>query len=1018
MIAHGRAIGAVLFALVWLTAQPTISLAQQQNSRTPGRTPGAFPADPFSSAAMRSAARLNGICFVDPQRGWVVGDRGTIWHTDDGGRHWHLQRSAVSCRLESVCFLDATTGWAAGGFSHPYVHNGSGLILTTRDGGQHWARIPGLILPALKQIGFFDAGHGWAIGCPSSVFPSGGLVTQSGGRNWSPLSGARTPGWTAGDFLDLHNGALAGRNGMAAVVRRGGIEPARSLGFGLRSVKRLTLVPPVYGWLIGDGGLVMMTGDLGTSWQTPPGELPEGSSGHFDFAALAVRGPRCWIAGSPGTRVFHSPDAGRTWTASPTGQSLPIYNLMFVDDQHGWAVGALGNVLATGDGGRTWTRQRTGGTRAALLGIFGRTDDVPLELFARLSGNDGYLGVVEVLGRRDIELPPGRQTHPLDRLHEALVGVGGSDANIAWRFPLRQTGLGLGERQIVSGWDRANDGRGLAELHAHIVRQIRLWRPEVIVTNHAGTQAEDPTGNLVYRAVLQAVDHAADPTSHVGQITQAGLEPWQVKKVYALLPRGEHGSTNITTAQLAGRLGCCLADAASMPRTLIHDRFIAAAETLGFRLVVNHLPEERGRGDFFSGIVLHPGGEARRQLLEPPPGSLTRMQHLAERRRNARAILERSDQEPQGGVQLLAQLGELVGDLDAQSAGRILFHLATKYEQTGRWAMAADTHALLADRYPRHPLAPPALLWLVQYYASEEAAWRVQGKQRFAVNQTSTLSIDMSQQENRDDRAAAIARQIEQTRPELSADPAIGFPLAVVNRRRGFPRQAERFFLARSRAATHDAWWACARGEAWLAEPKGLPPKPLVHCVKAGRKPVLDGKLDDEVWHRAKPVPLQSTQRDDALWPARVMLAYDDQLLYLAVNCRCGPGAKYEPSSGPRPRDPDLSAHDRVDFFFDLDRDHVTYYRLSLDHRGWTGEGCWGDRTWNPTWFVAAKAGDGAWSAEAAIPMDQLTGRYPTSRDVWAVGIQRIVPGVGFQSWSTPAATAVRPEGFGYLIFD
>jgi hypothetical protein len=58
------------------------------------------------------------------------------------------------------------------------------------------------------------------------------------------------------------------------------------------------------------------------------------------------------------------------------------------------------------------------------------------------------------------------------------------------------------------------------------------------------------------------------------------------------------------------------------------------------------------------------------------------------------------------------------------------------------------------------------------------------------------------------------------------------------------------------------------------------------------------------------------------------------------------------------------------------------------------------------------------WRAEAAIGLDQLTGRFPAARDVWAAGIQRTVPGVGFQSWTTPASTAVVPEGLGLLIFD
>ena len=87
---------------------------------------------------------------------------------------------------------------------------------------------------------------------------------------------------------------------------------------------------------------------------------------------------------------------------------------------------------------------------------------------------------------------------------------------------------------------------------------------------------------------------------------------------------------------------------------------------------------------------------------------------------------------------------------------------------------------------------------------------------------------------------------------------------------------------------------------------------------------------------------------------------------YLAVRL-FGP-RDYTGAKGPRPRDPDLSAHDRVEVMLDVDRDFGTYYRLTIDHRGWPSEGCWGDRTWNPTWFVAADASEGTWTAEAAVP--------------------------------------------------
>ena len=119
-----------------------------------------------------------------------------------------------------------------------------------------------------------------------------------------------------------------------------------------------------------------------------------------------------------------------------------------------------------------------------------------------------------------------------------------------------------------------------------------------------------------------------------------------------------------------------------------------------------------------------------------------------------------------------------------------------------------------------------------------------------------------------------------------------------------------------------------------------------------------------------------------------------------------------------RLRDTDLSAHDRVEVFLDIDRDYCTYYRLAVDHRGWTNDSCWGDSTWDPNWFVAVKHERGAWTVEAAIPLKELLANPPPPGSTWAVGVQRVAPGVGFQSWTTPAAVTVLPDGFGFLMFE
>ena len=143
----------VMAATVLAAGQAARSLAQ------PPRFPEEFLRD----------AELTDVFFVDPDRGWAVGDRGVIWHTDDGGRNWQLQSSPVPCRLESVSFVDDRNGWIVGGWSHRYTHRSTGVVLRTTDGGQYWEQIPRVSLPALRRVEFFDLRTGRSWGEPQRV---------------------------------------------------------------------------------------------------------------------------------------------------------------------------------------------------------------------------------------------------------------------------------------------------------------------------------------------------------------------------------------------------------------------------------------------------------------------------------------------------------------------------------------------------------------------------------------------------------------------------------------------------------------------------------------------------------------------------------------------------------------------------------------------------------------------------------------------------------------------------------
>ncbi len=957
-----------------------------------------------------------------------------------------MQPCGVNCSLQSVCFLSRKTGWAAGGFALPYSHTGGGVLLSTRDGGQTWTGNSRLMLPELKKILFTDPRHGWAIGFPSAMYRSGVFATDDGGRNWRPMFGSGDSRWQSGDFLNASAGALAGCYATVATAGRGGIEPFSINESGLQNIRQLRLVPPVFGWLVGDGGLVMLSGNSGAAWHAPAGNFPAQTARNFDFAALAVRGAKAWMAGTPGTRVFFTPDAGASWASFSTGISIPLSAMTFVDDEHGWAVGALGTILATSDGGRTWQRQRLGGTRAAVLALFAQAGDVPLELLARLAGNDGYLSAVEVLTRRDIEVRPDDDVPLAERLHQAVVSVGGSYADVAWQFPLRQSGVQLtaahycraGSKSIPhSGDEDANkyalDSEALEE---HIVRQLRLWRPDLVITNNTNSGDVDQLGPIIGKAVLQAVDKAADPKCYPGQIADGGLSPWQAKKVCTPVESSGHGLMDLSASQFSARLGRSLAEAAAEPRGLIADRFCPSPVSLEFSTLADRAPDTQQSRDLMAGLAQTPGEEGRRELTQAPLENIDALKRMALKQRNAQAILEQAQRNPAAEASILAQSGELIRELDDNAAARILYRIADQYHRGGRWASAAQSYTMLADLYPRHPLARQALIWLVQYYASGEIAWQEQSARQAAMGQTSASVLDAAELQDRLARAATLGKQIERTCPELFAEPELRFPLAAAWRNQGSPKPAEQFYLLQTRGADQNAWSACAQGELWLADPKNKQSKPVQKCWKAASRPKLDGRLDDAIWQKMETVPLKSGLKDDDDWPAVAAFAYDDEFFYIAVTCRRAPGVKYEPAETPRPHDADLTAQDHVDVLVDIDRDFATYYRFSFDYRGFTSDSLWGSAAWNPTWFVAADLTDEAWTVEAAITLNQITGRRPPpagadgeikgkvsapfvkSRDVWALGVQRTIPGVGFQSWSVPASTQVAPKGFGYLIFE
>ena len=952
-------------------------------------------------------AQLNSVCFIDTNLGWAVGDRGVIWNTQDGGKHWTRQTSPVSCRLESVLFLTRDVGWAVGGFVQQYNHHSTGVVLGTQDGGIRWTRVEQMVLPRLLDIRMLDAQQGWAVGYRSLLNPNGVLRTEDGGRTWIPLPGRGDQVWLAGDFTNLSFGIVAGLRGEIGVVRRNGIQRSRTPSLGLINVWKLRFANRTRGWLVGDGGLLMNTEDGGVSWESGD-TLPQDVADQIDFRAVAPLDDQCWVAGAPGSVVLRTTDDGTTWQVFRTGQNMPIRDLTFVDSQNGWAVGDLGTILASRDGGQTWQRQKSGGTRAALMALFAEPDNVPWELFARLSADEGYLGIVETLNRRDLEVTRSMTNRISARVHDAAVHVGGSAAYTTCNFPLRMTGLQLPEQSILEIWNRANDGQGVNRLEEHVVRRIRQWRPDVVVTHSANLNSDSNVSRIVHQIVLASVEKAADATSYSEQTTRLGLSAWKVKKIFSALDDEQQGTVNILSSRVSATSGIVFGELASVADGLVTEDYQPPNNVIGFRLLSTEVPEDLARRDFFSGISLPPGGEARRVHVTNTSLNLASLRHSAQKRRNIQKILEQSEQAQSSGGGWFGQISDLTRGLDSRSAGGIMMHLAQRYAQTGRQDMAAEVLQTFVTNHPKHALVGIAYRWLVYYYTSAEAAHR---------NRKSQPKDSRADGDSYWNKVLAFAKDVERNNPLLFSEPEFRFPLTIAYRESGMPREAERYFDHLMSSRIDSPWARCARAEQWLSHARGQPPKSVAHCQFVSEKPYLDGEFKEPIWQNAEQLELVSVHGDDDKWPASVAIAYDHEYVYVGIRCRTKEDSESPVSDEARVRDADLRKHDRVELLFDVNRDYASFYRLTVDHRGWTRDVCLGDIQWNPQWYVAAAQIKSGWQIEMAVPLEELVSNSPQRGTVWAIGLQRIIPHLGFQSWTQPANVDIISESFGLLLF-
>lgn len=983
----------------------------------------AAAAVPTLDDVLAEDASLRDVTFVDALRGWAVGDRGLVLRTTDGGERWRRVPTPTDWRLDSVTFLGAELGWAVGGRARPYTHESRGVVLATTNGGRDWEAISDTSLPRLRAVRFFDRKHGVAAGDGTALNPAGVFTTDDGGRHWRPVPGGEARQWLAGDFtrdrLGGLAGVVAGLRGAAARVAGRQVDLTQNTG-DRRGGYGVALADAAHGWLVGDGGLVRTTDDGGQAWNPPPRDPPASLQDWFDWRAVATEGERVWIAGAPGSVVLSSADGGSTWNTASTGVTTPLTALTFVDANRGWAVGELGVVITTRDGGLTWRVQRGEGRRAAAGFLAATTAELPTELVSLTAAAEGYRTTVAAPLLSESPTAAGPTAA---RLSDAAEWLGADATQHGWSVPLEPADAGLPLEPLLARLDRQTDGR----THQLLVEGLRRWllcyRPDAVVLPEGSGPAE-----LLAAACREAIDAAA-----VTPPPETRLASWRVRRLVSATAdpteKPGPGEARLGTGDFSALLGATPAQWRRDARGLLAADYRAAPAIYGLQTLFGSPAPGPRAGDLLAGIGLRRGDDARRPAAMATTNGLDQLRRVAAKRRNLERLLEQQAGDPAWAGQVV----NLTGGLDAASGADLLRQLAEGYREAGRYELAAETLYLLARRYPEAPLADASLLWLIRYYASGERAWADgHGQGVEARGGAKTLSnvaggagalakvaapdaSGVLSTEERLERAAALIGFLKQARPSLYAQPAVRFADAATQRSRGYGTDADKIALILSKRSIAEDWRRAAEAERWLAKPEGLPPeKPIANCRFTPRRPKLDGRLDEPAWQNARSVALANGPLGEP--NTTVRFTHDELFLYVFIEARSHSPQSIEPYSE-RPRDGDLSPHDRLRLRIDTDRDYATAFELTIDHRGWTADTLWSDPHWRPTWYVAADTADGAWHAEAAIPLAELADPEHLTKAAWAVSLQRLTPGEGATAW--PAASDHdSPDAFGLLLFD
>ena len=377
---------------------------------------------------------LYGVSMADTQRGWVVGQEGTILRTEDGGLTWTPQQSnkeEEGTHLFSVHALDANTAWAVGDW---------GTRIFTDDGGKTWQDFSLTIDEAHPQFVWLSPPEQERVRRGEKVYEDVGLTNVY----------CRPPPsqscWIIGEFGYIFRSETGGRSWERAAIQQdiaippievpyNSIEISEQDEANLRRFAEQILELPHLNVAIEPKASPQEIAEFGK----PDDPFPlfdileartQAVSSVLEDAGLLSdrirkRGSPPWdyedfLADDPDflTRYLESRKRETPGIDVEIAQNPYLFTVRFADEDNGYIAGLGGVVLVSRDGGRNWSYRDTGLKQAifSLYPLGERVIAVGEKGFVRVSNDGGETWHLPQTGfpqvftfMRDIWFAPGGQ---------------------------------------------------------------------------------------------------------------------------------------------------------------------------------------------------------------------------------------------------------------------------------------------------------------------------------------------------------------------------------------------------------------------------------------------------------------------------------------------------------------------------------------------------------------------------------------------------------------------------------